>query len=217
MAASGERPDDDRSDPAPVVVAEYSTYSRAQAALDRLLGQGLPHASVSLVWSRLRQIEPGRPARPDPSAVLEGALAGATIGGSAGILVSLSAQLQDGMSAVAVVAWWTIAFAVVGAVGRAVAPLRRRDQRLPAGGELAAESYQLWVDDDVAPRAAAILGVESEPPPPDPAPSGQPPTATTTDPSMADPAVHASATTLLGPDATGGSERPTGDPRPPTT
>lgn len=155
---------DNTPEPTPVVVADYGTYPEAHAALDQLLAAGVAESKVSLVWSRLRQVESPTTRRSTAAAALEGALAGASAGGLAAILISLFVRLQEGASIVGVVVTWTLAFAALGAGWRVVTDqLHRARHDLAGVGELAAESYQVWVDEDVAGQATARLSRHAAP------------------------------------------------------
>lgn len=178
-------------EPVPVVVAEYGTYPEAQSALERLRRDGVPDSKVSLVWSRLRQVESSG-GRAEASAALEGAVGGACLGGAAGILLSLFVALEEGVSVVTVVVTWTIVVALLGAGWQVAIQRARRNRRsVSAIGELAAESYQVWVDDDAANRATAVLGAERTERPPDR------PTGGRRSRSAARARVHATAASLL--------------------
>lgn len=182
MATDGQR--DHARIAAPVIFADYSTYPEAQAAVDRLLADGVPPERVSIVWSRLRQVEPVSGGRGEARVALAGALGGGAAGGLAAILLNLFVPLANGMSAVPMLLTWTLSFAALGAFWQVVSQ-RFRGPGLDRSPdvELAAESYQVWVDEDVLPGARA--GTQAAAPAEAAAPAG------------GDGVVHATATSLL--------------------
>lgn len=188
--APAEAPSE-RSRRAPVVVSEHAAYGEARAAVEQLVRAGVPASAISIAWSRLRQVEPAAPRRRDGGPAFEGALAGALFGGAAAVLLTSFHPLAVGVSPLTAVATWTVVFAVLGSLWRLAASWLRRDRRFVPGAELAAEGYQLWVDEDQAEASVAVLD-----------PVAPPPSATTSAsaPARTDrpAAVHRTATSLLG-------------------
>jgi hypothetical protein len=169
MASEGRLEGDNDADEGavvPVVVAEYGTYPEATDSVGRLIAEGVDESKVSIVWSRLRQVEPGTARRFRARAVLVGAIGGAIAGGTTAILLSVFVVLEEGISPVMLVGTWSLAFAALGGAALfAWQHVRGGRPDLADAVELAAESYQVTVDDDVADVAIRRLGTAPAPAP----------------------------------------------------
>ncbi len=158
--------------PAPVMLAEYTRYADAQAAVDRLSDEGFPVRHVSIVWSRLRQIEYVTGRRTWLTAARDGVLSGLWFGSFLGLLLSLFVDLEEGASTLGVIVTYALVGAVIGAIFMVVQHLGKRGQRdFSTLGRLDAEAYEVWVNPDHQAEAARILGLGSTRPM-DPTPVG---------------------------------------------
>ncbi len=159
--------------PAPVMLAEYSRYDDAQAAVDRLSDEGFPVRHVSIVWSRLRRVEYVTGRRTWLTAARDGALSGLWFGSFLGLLLALFVDLDEGASELGVIITYALVGAVIGAIFVVVQHLALRGRRdFNTQGRLDAESYEVWVSPEHMAEASRILGVPSSRPM-DPVPSGR--------------------------------------------
>lgn len=151
-------------------LVEYPRYAEAQAAVDHLSDEGFPVRHVTIVWSRLRQVEYVTGRRTVATAARDGALSGLWFGGFLGLLLTLFVQLDEGASALGVIVSYAIVGAVLGAVWMAFQHWTKRGARdFATRGRLDAESFEIWVDRDHLAEAAAILGLGTGTRPTDPA------------------------------------------------
>lgn len=142
------------------MVAEYTTYAEAQAAVDHLSDAGFPVDRVTIVWDGLRHVEHVTGRRTVLNALIEGAATGAWFGGLLGLLLLLFVELDDGTNAVALVVTYIVIGALIVAAWRAAAHWLHRGARdFAAIGRFEARRYQVWVDPDLMDRAAGELGV----------------------------------------------------------
>ncbi len=149
-------------------LVEYERYPDAQKAVDTLSDGGFPVASVSIVWSRLRQIEYVTGRRTILTAARDGFLTGLWFGALLGLLLSLFVELDEGASSVGLIISYAIAFGVINAGVSAFRHWAQRGQRdFSTRGKLDAESYEVWVDASRVVEAAAMVGV--------PVPTADPP------------------------------------------
>lgn len=151
------------------MLAEYTTYEEAQAAVDTLSDEGFPVSNVTIVWSRLRRVEHVTGRRVTTTAAAQGALSGVWFGGFIGLLIAMFVDLDEGVSGFSVVLTYALVGAAVGAAFSAAQHWAQRGRRdFSSTGRLDAESYQVWVQPDHLSQAAAILGVsQSRPMDPD--------------------------------------------------
>lgn len=145
--------------PPPVLVATYSTYVEAQAAVDNLSDEGFPVSLVSIVWSNLRRVEYVTGRRTVLTAGRDGLIAGAYFGALFALIASFFITLEEGVSAFELIISWLIIGAIIGAVWSMLGHAFTRGQRdFSAVGKLEAESYQLWVESSHAGEARSMLG-----------------------------------------------------------
>ena len=141
-------------------LAEYERYADAQKAVDTLSDEGFPVASVSIVWSRLRQIEYVTGRRTIGSAARDGILSGLWFGGFLGLLLSMFVELDEGTSAWSLILSYALFGAVLNAAFMAFRHWSTRGERdFSTRGKLDAESYEVWVDAGRIAEAAAMVGV----------------------------------------------------------
>ena len=144
----------------PRKLVEYERYEAAQAAVDRLSDDGFPVEHVSIVWSRLRQIEYVTGRRTILTAAGQGALSGLWFGGFIGLLLSLFVELEEDTTAFGLIVSYALTGAVVVAIFSAVRHFLQRGRRdFSTTGKLDAEAYEIWVEPAHLDRAAAMLGV----------------------------------------------------------
>ncbi len=149
----------------------YERYEAAQAAVDTLSDEGFPVEHVSIVWSRLRQIEYVTGRRTVLTAAGQGALSGLWFGGFIGLLLSLFVELEEDTTAFGLIVSYALTGAVVVAIFSAVRHWLQRGRRdFSTTGKLDAEAYEIWVEPSHVDRAAALLGVT-----PLPLPGSEPP------------------------------------------
>ena len=164
-------PTADRPLPSPVLLAEYTDYPSAQAAVDTLSDAGFPVATTSIVWSGLRRVEHVTGRRTVLTAASEGALSGAWFGSLIGFLAAVFLDTGE-TNVVSLMLSYLIVGALAGAVWMGVShALRRGSRDFATISELDAESYQLWVEPEGVAPASQILGITTtRPRDPDPDP-----------------------------------------------
>lgn len=146
-------------------LVEYTRYAEAQAAVDKLSDEGFPVRHVSIVWSRLRQVEYVTGRRTVATAARDGALSGLWFGGFLGLLLTLFAELDDGTNAWGVVLTYAVVGAVIGAAFMAFQHWSKRGARdFSTMGRLDAEGFEVWVTNEHLAQAAGILGVSTSRP-----------------------------------------------------
>lgn len=146
--------------PPQVKLAEYTQYTDAQAAVDRLSDEGFPVRHVSIVWSRLRQVEYVTGRRTVATAARDGALSGLWFGSFLGLLLTLFVELDEDASAWGLILTYAIVGAVIGAAFTAFTHWSKRGARdFSTMGRLDAEAYEVWVHPDHVAQAGGILGV----------------------------------------------------------
>jgi hypothetical protein len=138
-------------------IASYSSYRRAERAVDRLADSGFPIERVSIVGRGLQFVEQvtGR------IGYLEAALRGALAGSVAGVLIGWLFDVFDWFDPIVDSAWLAIdglwfgalAGAAIGLVQHA---LLRGHRDFASIGALQAERYEVQVDDEVADEAERI-------------------------------------------------------------
>jgi hypothetical protein len=144
----------------PQKLVEYERYDAAQASVDKLSDDGFPVEHVSIVWSRLRQIEYVTGRRTIVTAAMHGALSGMWFGAFIGLLLSLFVELEEGATEIGLIVSYALTGAVVVAVYQAVRHWTQRGRRdFSTMGKLDAEAYEIWVQPEQIHRAAALLGV----------------------------------------------------------
>jgi hypothetical protein len=141
-------------------LVEYERYADAQRAVDQLSDQGFPVKNVSIVWSRLRQVEYVTGRRTVATAARDGALSGLWFGGFLGVLLSLFVELDEDASVFGLIITYAAAGAVLNAIFMAYRHWSQRGARdFSTVGKLDAEAYEVWVDREYLTQATGILGV----------------------------------------------------------
>jgi hypothetical protein len=147
---------------ATVVVGSYADYADAERVVDRLSHQGFPVEHVTIVGRDMHMVERVIGRMGYPEAALRGALAGAVAGALIGWLffvfdwfvpaVARGWLIVDGL-------WFgAVAGAIAGLIAHA---LLRGHRDFDSIVGMAADRYDVLVDQDVADRAMALLS-ESE-------------------------------------------------------
>ena len=142
------------------MLVEYDRYPDAPKAVDKLADEGFPVKNVSIVWSRLRQIEYVTGRRTIATAARDGALSGLWFGVFLGLLLTLFVELDEDASAIGVIISYAAAAAVLNAIFQAYRHWATRGERdFSTRGKMDAESYEVWVDRNNIAQAAGILGI----------------------------------------------------------
>lgn len=142
------------------MLVEYARYPDAQRAVDTLSDEGFPVKNVSIVWSRLRQIEYVTGRRTIATAARDGALTGLWFGGFLGLLLSLFVELDENATAIGVIVTYAVVAAAINAVFTAFRHWSQRGERdFSTKGKLDAEAYEIWVDTNHLTQARGILGI----------------------------------------------------------
>jgi hypothetical protein len=139
-------------------VAAFASYEEAQRAVDRLSDADFPVERVAIVGQGLRYVEQVTGRMTTGRAALLGALQGAFIGGFLGLLAALIFTFDPSPAVPLLILYGLVIGAVLGAVfgalGHAATGGERDFASIPG---MQAESYEIWVDADVADRAAELL------------------------------------------------------------
>ncbi len=150
----------DRPTIAQTMLKSFDRYPDAQSAVDTLSDEGFPVKNVSIVWSRLRQVEYVTGRRTIGTAARDGALSGLWFGGFLGLLLSLFVELDEGASSLGLIVTYAAAGAVLNAIFMAFRHWSQRGARdFSTVGKLDAEAFEVWVDKNHVAQAAGILGV----------------------------------------------------------
>jgi len=153
-------PDPSSAPTPPVKLVTYERYEAAQAAVDSLSDQGFAVENVSIVWSRLRQVEYVTGRRTVVTAAAQGVLSGMWFGFILGVLLSLFVELDEGTTEFGLILSYVLTGAVVVALYQAVRHWMQRGARdFSTRGKLDAEAYEVWVAPGQVGEAAALLGV----------------------------------------------------------
>jgi hypothetical protein len=139
-------------------VAAYDDYVEAQRAVERLADQGVPLDKVAIVGHGVQYAERVVERMTRARAALLGAIIGGLIGAFFGVLMSLVFSYDPNPAVPLLVLygllWGALLGGVLGALlGGPVAGPRGRS--IPV---LSAERYEIVVDDDIADRAAELVG-----------------------------------------------------------
>ncbi len=141
-------------------LATYDRYTDAQKAVDTLSDEGFPVASVSIVWSRLRQIEYVTGRRTILTAARDGILSGLWFGGFLGLLLTMFVELDEGTSAWSLILSYALFGAVLNSIFMAFRHWSTRGERdFSTRGKLDAEAFEVWVDAAKVAEAAGLVGV----------------------------------------------------------
>jgi len=142
--------------PARQVVATYSTYPEAEAAVDKLSDSDFPVGRVAIVGTGLRLVEQVAGRTTTGRAALAGALSGAMIGVFFALFLGIFFTLDKGFLGLLLYA--ILVGAIFGAIFNAIAQAGyggRRDFTSVRGME--ADAYEIQVDAEVADRAREVL------------------------------------------------------------
>jgi hypothetical protein len=140
-------------------IAGFDDYADAQRAVDRLSDEGFPVERVAIVGTGLRYVEQVTGRLTTARAALLGATQGAALGALFGLVFGLVFTIDPNPAVLLLVLYGLVAGALVGAVLGAIthaATGGARDFASVAG--MQAARYEVTVDEDVADRAARILG-----------------------------------------------------------
>jgi uncharacterized membrane protein len=160
-------------------VASFTTYEDAERAVDYLSDHRFPVEHAAIVGRDLRYVEQvtGRMGR------LDATLRGALSGGLTGVLIGWLFAVFDWFDPIVASGWlvfdglWfgMLVGAAMGFAGHLATGGRRDFASVPA---MAAERYEVMVDDAVADEAKRLLAeMRGEAPAPAPAPQGAAPSA----------------------------------------
>jgi len=148
-------------------IATYSRYEDAQRAVDYLSDQKFPVEHTAIVAEGLRLVEQVTGRLTYGRAALSGALNGAFVGVFAGFLFGMFAWISPLVSGLALALYGLLYGAVVGALlgmlFHAFTGGRRDFTSLPG---IAADRYDLAVDETFASEAASLLANMTSPPRP---------------------------------------------------
>jgi hypothetical protein len=140
-------------------VATFEAYADAQRAVDWLSDQGFPVERVAIVGTGLRYFEQvtGRftTGRAAHLGAVQGALLGMVFGLGFGLIFTIDPDPAIVLLTLYGLASGAVLGALVGAVAHAATGGARDFSSVPA---MQAERYEIMVDDEVADRAADLLG-----------------------------------------------------------
>jgi hypothetical protein len=139
-------------------IAAFEDYADAQRAVDHLADHDFPVQRVAIVGRDLRYVEQVTGRMTTRSAAAMGAVQGAVLGALLGLASGLVFSLRPDPALPLLVAYGIVAGAVLGALFGALTHAADRGRRDFASiGTMAAERYEVVVDEEVADRAAELL------------------------------------------------------------
>jgi uncharacterized membrane protein len=139
-------------------VAEFDNYAEAQRAVDYLSDQRFPVERVAIVGRDLRYVEQIAGRLTTGRAALLGAAQGAALGAILGLLVGLIFTLDPNPAVPLLVLYGIVAGAILGALFGAISHAATGGTRdFASMSSMAADRYELQVDEEVADRAADML------------------------------------------------------------
>jgi hypothetical protein len=142
------------------VIASYTSYEEAQAAVDKLSDEGFPVEHVAIVAEGLRFVEQITGRISWGRAALGGAASGATTGLLIGFIFGLLSLFDPLTNAMFLALWGLGVGAVIGlllGLGTYALTGGRRDFSSVSG--MQADRYNIQVDTDHATKAEHVLGL----------------------------------------------------------
>jgi hypothetical protein len=137
-------------------IASFPTYQDAQSLVNRLAEQGFPVERLTIVGRDPEIVEKVTGRLDAWRALLSGALSGALFGLFFGFLFGILFT-HDGVSLLAILAYWTLLAALFGAVFSVVAYAFDRPRReFTSLSTIRAASYEVLADEQVADRALRL-------------------------------------------------------------
>jgi hypothetical protein len=144
-------------------VASFEHYTDAQRAVDRLSDAGFPVDRVQIVGRGLKYVEQVTGRLTTASAALRGIPSGAIVGALLGWLFGLFDWSDPLISGLLLALYGLLIGAVLGALFGALAHTATRGERdFSAVGAMAADRYDVLVDEEVAGKAIRLLGERPE-------------------------------------------------------
>jgi len=139
-------------------VAAFDDYAQAQRAVDHLSDRGFPVERVAIVGHGIRYVEQVVGRMTVGRAALLGAVEGALLGLLFGALASIFFTLDPGPATALLLLYGLVIGAVIGALLGAILHAATRGERdFTSVPGMAAERYELVVDEEYAERAAELL------------------------------------------------------------
>jgi hypothetical protein len=139
-------------------VAAYDSYAEAQRAVDHLSDRGFPVERVAIVGHGLRYVEQISGRMTVGRAALLGAFEGAMLGVLFGALLSIFFTLDPSPATALLLLYGLVIGALLGALLGAVVHAAKGGERdFTSIPSMAAERYEIVVDEEYAERAAEIL------------------------------------------------------------
>jgi hypothetical protein len=139
-------------------IAEFDNYADAQRAVDYLSDNRFPVERVAIVGRNLKYVEQVAGRLTTGKAALLGAAQGAALGAIFGLLVGLIFTLDPNPAIPLLVLYGIVAGAILGATFAAISHAATGGARdFSSVSAMAAERYEIQVDDEVADRAAELL------------------------------------------------------------
>jgi hypothetical protein len=139
-------------------VAAYDSYAEAQRAVDHLSDRGFPVERVAIVGHGLRYVEQIAGRMTVGRAALLGAFQGAMLGVLFGALLSIFFTLDPSPATALLLLYGLMIGALLGALLGAVMHAAKGGERdFTSIPSMAAERYEIVVDEEYADRAAEIL------------------------------------------------------------
>ena len=140
-------------------VAAYDSYAEAQRAVDLLSDRGFPVEKVAIIGQGLRYVEQVTGRLTTGRAALLGALQGALLGAFFGLLMGLIFTYDPNPAVWLLLLYGLVVGALIGAALGAALHLATGGTRdFSSVPGMQAERYEVVVDEDVADRAAELLG-----------------------------------------------------------
>ena len=140
-------------------VAAYDSYAEAQRAVDLLSDRGFPVEKVAIIGQGLRYVEQVTGRLTTGRAALLGALQGALLGAFFGLLMGLIFTYDPNPAVWLLFLYGLVVGALIGAALGAALHLATGGTRdFSSVPGMQAERYEVVVDEDVADRAAELLG-----------------------------------------------------------
>jgi hypothetical protein len=137
-------------------IASFSTYQDAQSLVNQLAERGFPVERLTIVGRDPEIVEKVTGRLDSGRALLAGAGSGAMFGVLFGLLFGILFT-HDGVSLLAIVAYWTVLSALFGAVFSLVAYAFSRPRReFTSMSTIRAASYEVLADEPVADRALQL-------------------------------------------------------------
>jgi hypothetical protein len=141
-------------------IASFDTYQDAQEYVDRLAERGFPVDRLIIVGRDLEVVEQVTGPLDAWRAMLLGAGAGLTMGAMFGLLFGLFFTI-DGTSFLAVVLYWLVVGAVMGALFGVISYAFGERRRFTSESSLRASRYDVMSDEAMAEQAQRLLATQT--------------------------------------------------------